>query len=145
MRRAIQRPAEAVRADWSSRPGAQMFANRLRKNLQRLEPWAEREHIDCFRVYDADMPEYAFAIDLYGREARHVHVQEYAAPKTVDQESARERRREVLAVLPEVLSVPLVHVHSRVRKAAEGQPSSTKSARSPASATWCRKGGSSSG
>jgi 23S rRNA (guanine2445-N2)-methyltransferase / 23S rRNA (guanine2069-N7)-methyltransferase len=115
-----QRPAEEVRADWSSRPGAQMFANRLRKNLQRLDPWAEREHIDCFRVYDADMPEYAFAIDLYGREARHVYVQEYAPPKTVNQESARERRREVLAVLPEVLSVPVAQVHSRVRKPQKG-------------------------
>jgi 23S rRNA (guanine2445-N2)-methyltransferase / 23S rRNA (guanine2069-N7)-methyltransferase len=115
-----QRPAEAVRADWSSRPGAQMFANRLRKNLQRLDPWAEREHIDCFRVYDADMPEYAFAIDLYGRGARHVYVQEYAPPKTVDQESARERRREALAVLPEVLGVPISQVHSRVRKPQKG-------------------------
>jgi 23S rRNA (guanine2069-N7)-methyltransferase / 23S rRNA (guanine2445-N2)-methyltransferase len=115
-----QRPAEAVRADWSSRPGAQMFANRLRKNLQRLDPWAEREHIDCFRVYDADMPEYAFAIDLYGRGARHVYVQEYAAPKTVDQESARERRREALAVLPDVLAVPIAQVHSRVRKPQKG-------------------------
>jgi 23S rRNA (guanine2445-N2)-methyltransferase / 23S rRNA (guanine2069-N7)-methyltransferase len=115
-----QRPAEEVRADWSSRPGAQMFANRLRKNLQRLDPWAEREHIDCFRVYDADMPEYAFAIDLYGRGARHVYVQEYAPPKTVNQESARERRREALAVLPEVLSVPPAQVHSRVRKPQKG-------------------------
>jgi 23S rRNA (guanine2445-N2)-methyltransferase / 23S rRNA (guanine2069-N7)-methyltransferase len=115
-----QRPAEEVRADWSSRPGAQMFANRLRKNLLRLDPWAEREHIDCFRVYDADMPEYAFAIDLYGRGARHVYVQEYAAPKTVDQESARERRREALAVLPEVLAVPISQVHSRVRKPQKG-------------------------
>jgi 23S rRNA (guanine2445-N2)-methyltransferase / 23S rRNA (guanine2069-N7)-methyltransferase len=115
-----QRPAEEVRADWSSRPGAQMFANRLRKNLQRLDPWAAREHIDCFRVYDADMPEYAFAIDLYGRESRHVYVQEYAAPKSVNQESARERRREAMAVLPEVLSVGLPHVHTRVRKAQKG-------------------------
>ena len=115
-----QRPAEEVRADWSSRPGAQMFANRLRKNLQRLDPWAEREHIDCYRVYDADMPEYAFAIDLYGRGARHAYVQEYAPPKTVNQESARERRREVLAVLPEVLSVPIAQVHSRVRKPQKG-------------------------
>jgi 23S rRNA (guanine2069-N7)-methyltransferase / 23S rRNA (guanine2445-N2)-methyltransferase len=115
-----QRPAEEVRADWSSRPGAQMFANRLRKNLQRLDPWAEREHIDCYRVYDADMPEYAFAIDLYGREARHVYVQEYAPPKSVDQEGARERRREALAVLPEVLQVPLAQVHSRVRKPQKG-------------------------
>ncbi len=115
-----QRPAEAVRADWSSRSGAQMFANRLRKNLQRLGAWAGREHIDCYRVYDADMPEYAFAIDVYGNEQRHVHVQEYAAPKTVNPESARERRREVLAVLPDVLSVPLAHVHSRVRKPQKG-------------------------
>jgi 23S rRNA (guanine2445-N2)-methyltransferase / 23S rRNA (guanine2069-N7)-methyltransferase len=115
-----QRPAEEVRADWSSRPGAQMFANRLRKNLQRLDPWAEREHIDCFRVYDADMPEYAFAIDVYGRGARHAYVQEYAPPKTVNQESARERRREALAVLPEVLGVPPAQIHSRVRKPQKG-------------------------
>ena len=115
-----QRPAEVVRADWSQRPGAQMFANRLRKNLKTLDAWAEREQIDCFRVYDADMPEYAFAVDLYGRESRHAYVQEYAAPKTVDPESARERRREALAVLPDVLSVPLPHVHSRLRKPQKG-------------------------
>ena len=115
-----QRPAEAVRADWSSRPGAQMFGNRLRKNLQRLDPWAERAGIDCFRVYDADMPEYAFAIDLYGRAARQVYVQEYAAPKSVDQESARERRREVLAAVPEVLELPIGQVHSRVRRPQKG-------------------------
>jgi 23S rRNA (guanine2445-N2)-methyltransferase / 23S rRNA (guanine2069-N7)-methyltransferase len=114
------RPAAEVRADWSSRPGAQMFANRLRKNLKRLAPWAEAEHIDCFRLYDADMPEYAFAIDLYGRELRDVYLQEYAAPKSVDQESARERRREVLAAVPEVLGVPLAQVHSRVRRPQKG-------------------------
>jgi 23S rRNA (guanine2445-N2)-methyltransferase / 23S rRNA (guanine2069-N7)-methyltransferase len=97
-----------------------MFANRVRKNLERLEPWAGKEHIECFRLYDADMPEYAFAIDIYGREPRHVYVQEYAPPKTVDPESARERRREVLTVLPEALSVPLECVHSRVRKTQKG-------------------------
>jgi 23S rRNA (guanine2445-N2)-methyltransferase / 23S rRNA (guanine2069-N7)-methyltransferase len=114
------RPREAVRADWAARAGAQMFANRLRKNLSRLEPWAERERIECFRLYDADMPEYAFAIDLYGREPRHVYVQEYAAPRTVDPESARERRREVLSVIPDVLAVPLTRLHSRLRKPQKG-------------------------
>jgi 23S rRNA (guanine2445-N2)-methyltransferase / 23S rRNA (guanine2069-N7)-methyltransferase len=116
----LQRPAAAVRADWSGRPGAQMFANRLRKNLKVRGAWAESEGIECFRVYDADMPEYAFAVDLYGREARHAYVQEYAPPKTVNQESARERRREVLAVLPEVLGLPPEHVHSRVRQPQRG-------------------------
>jgi 23S rRNA (guanine2445-N2)-methyltransferase / 23S rRNA (guanine2069-N7)-methyltransferase len=115
-----QRLPSVVRSDWSGRPGAQMFANRLRKNFKLLDSWADREHIDCYRVYDADMPEYAFAIDLYGREGRHVYVQEYAPPKTVNQEGARERRREVLAVLPDVLSVPLQNLHSRVRKPQRG-------------------------
>jgi 23S rRNA (guanine2445-N2)-methyltransferase / 23S rRNA (guanine2069-N7)-methyltransferase len=109
-----------TRAKWSARPGAQMFANRLRKNLDRLETWAAKERIECFRLYDADMPEYAFAIDIYGREPRHAYVQEYAPPRTVDQESARERRREVLTVLPEALGVPLENVHSRVRKSQKG-------------------------
>jgi 23S rRNA (guanine2445-N2)-methyltransferase / 23S rRNA (guanine2069-N7)-methyltransferase len=114
------RAPEVARADWSSRPGAQMFANRLRKNLKRLEPWAAREGIECFRLYDADMPEYAFAIDVYGREPRDAYLQEYAAPKSVGEEGARERRREVLAVLPAALGVPLERVHSRVRKPQTG-------------------------
>ena len=97
-----------------------MFANRLRKNLARLDPWAAREHIECYRLYDADMPEYAFAIDLYGREPRHVCLQEYAAPKSVDVQGARERRRDVLAALPQVLQVPLEQIHSRVRKPQKG-------------------------
>ena len=66
------------------------------------------------------MPEYAFAIDLYGVEPRHVYVQEYAPPRSVDSEGARERRREVFAVLPDVLGVPVSRVHSRVRKAQKG-------------------------
>jgi 23S rRNA (guanine2445-N2)-methyltransferase / 23S rRNA (guanine2069-N7)-methyltransferase len=114
------RSPEAARAERSKRPGAQMFANRLRKNLARLEPWADREHIDCYRLYDADMPEYAFAIDLYGREPRHVCLQEYAAPKTVDLQGARERRRDVLAALPQVLQLPLGQIHSRIREPQKG-------------------------
>ena len=132
----VQRPAETVRADWAQRPGAQMFANRLRKNFRQLEPWALREGIDCFRLYDADMPEYAFAIDLYGREPRHVYVQEYAAPRSVGEEGARERRREALAVLPEVLGVPAAQIHSRTRAAQKGSAQYQKRAGSAASAEF---------
>ena len=112
--------AETKLADRVQRPGAQMVANRLRKNLQRFEHWAKRNDIEAFRVYDADMPEYAFAIDVYGRDPRHVYVQEYDAPKTVDQNKARDRRREVLSVLPEVFGVPLQQIHTRVRRLQKG-------------------------
>ena len=51
--------------DLRNTPGAQMFANRLAKNLKKQQPWADRSGISCYRLYDADMPEYAFAIDVY--------------------------------------------------------------------------------
>jgi 23S rRNA (guanine2445-N2)-methyltransferase / 23S rRNA (guanine2069-N7)-methyltransferase len=76
------------------------------------------------------MPEYAFAIDLYGDQPRHVYVQEYAPPKTVDQESARERRREAFAVLPDVLGVPMSQVHSRTRAPKKGDAQYEKQAAS---------------
>jgi 23S rRNA (guanine2445-N2)-methyltransferase / 23S rRNA (guanine2069-N7)-methyltransferase len=125
-----ERPAQEVRADWANRPGAQMFANRLHKNLKRLQPWAERERIDCFRLYDADMPEYAFAVDIYDADQRHVYVQEYAAPKSVSAEGALERRREALAVLPAALEVPAAQVHTRVRKPQKGSEQYRKQQRS---------------
>ena len=102
------------------RPGAAMFGNRLRKNLARLEAWAGREDVSCFRVYDADMPEYAFAIDLYGNDQRWACVQEYAAPATVSQEAARARRDEALAVLPETLGLTADRVVLRVRRRQRG-------------------------
>ncbi len=99
-----------------ARPGAAMFANRLRKNLTRLASWARREDVSCYRLYDADMPEYAFAIDLYGNGVRHACVQEYAAPATVAAEAARARREEALSVLPELLELPVEHIHLKTRR-----------------------------
>jgi 23S rRNA (guanine2445-N2)-methyltransferase / 23S rRNA (guanine2069-N7)-methyltransferase len=99
-----------------SRPGAEMFANRLRKNVTRLQSWAKREDVACYRVYDADMPEYSFAIDIYGNDERWACVQEYAAPPTVSRDAARGRRDEVLSVLPEVLGLPQERIALRVRQ-----------------------------
>ena len=90
-----------------ARPGAQMFANRLKKNMDKLASWARRESVSCYRLYDADMPEYAFAIDLFGADprgegGRWLYVQEYAPPATVDRDRARARREEAISALPEV-------------------------------------------
>jgi 23S rRNA (guanine2445-N2)-methyltransferase / 23S rRNA (guanine2069-N7)-methyltransferase len=114
--------AEAARA----RPGAQMFANRLKKNLDRVAAWARREGVSCFRIYDADMPEYAFAIDLYqsdpaGSAGRWLYVQEYAPPATVDRARARARREEAIAVLPEVTGLPMDAIYWRTRRPQKGK------------------------
>jgi 23S rRNA (guanine2445-N2)-methyltransferase / 23S rRNA (guanine2069-N7)-methyltransferase len=100
-------------------PGAQMFANRLAKNLKRLRGWAQRAGVSCYRLYDADMPEYAFAIDRYQTlEPREdwLYVQEYAAPAEIEREAVRRRRGEVLASLPEVSGVPAERICLRTRR-----------------------------
>jgi 23S rRNA (guanine2445-N2)-methyltransferase / 23S rRNA (guanine2069-N7)-methyltransferase len=100
--------------------GAQMFANRLRKNLRELTRWADREGISCFRLYDADMPEYAAAIDLYRSDRLYVVVQEYAAPKTIDENKARQRLRDLLHAIPSTLSVHRDQVFLKHRQRQQG-------------------------
>lgn len=104
-----------------ARPGAEMFANRLRKNHAALGEWARAEGVACYRVYDADMPEYAFSIDVYAASTaadapRFAYVQEYAPPATIDPAKARARREEAFSVIPETLDVPRERVHVRTRR-----------------------------
>ena len=104
-------------------PGALMFGNRLGKNLKRLGREAGRAGVENYRIYDADMPEYAFAIDRYQAVtdgAVHLHVQEYAAPPEIEEEAVRRRRREVLATLPRVCAVDKAHIHLRERRRQSG-------------------------
>ena len=95
-------PANAPLEQARLSEGGQMFANRLQKNLKTLGKWARREGVDCYRVYDADMPEYALAIDLYHD---WVHVQEYAPPRTIDADKAQARLFDALAAIPQALGV----------------------------------------
>ncbi|HUR58723.1 MAG TPA: bifunctional 23S rRNA (guanine(2069)-N(7))-methyltransferase RlmK/23S rRNA (guanine(2445)-N(2))-methyltransferase RlmL, partial [Opitutaceae bacterium] len=104
-------------------PGSKMFGNRLGKNLKQLKSWAEREQVSCYRVYDADMPEYSFAIDRYaeapskGKEPRvWLYVQEYAAPRTIEPEAVLRRRSEALAALPSVTGLEPARIHLRQRR-----------------------------
>jgi 23S rRNA (guanine2445-N2)-methyltransferase / 23S rRNA (guanine2069-N7)-methyltransferase len=105
-------------AQLREQPGAQMFANRLRKNIKLMQDWARRENVDCYRIYDADMPEYAFAIDQYGdgEGNRWVVVQEYAPPKTIEPKAARQRRNEALAVIPHELAIEPDRLFIRERR-----------------------------
>jgi 23S rRNA (guanine2445-N2)-methyltransferase / 23S rRNA (guanine2069-N7)-methyltransferase len=96
---------------------ALMFKNRLKKNYKHLKKWARKNNINCYRVYDADIPQYAVAIDVYDR---WVHVQEYKAPKTVNKNKAFQRINDVIDVVADVLETTQKHVVLKVRKKQEG-------------------------
>ena len=96
---------------------ALMFANRLKKNYKHLKKWARKNDVSCYRVYDADIPQYAVAIDKY---ENWVHVQEYQAPKTIDKNKAFLRINDVIDVVADILETRQQNVVLKVRKKQAG-------------------------
>lgn len=97
--------------------GAQMLANRLKKNLSHLQKWAKRNQISCYRVYDADLPEYAYAIDLYNDYAV---LQEYAAPAEIAAHKVERRSIDVIQIVPSILGISPAHLVVKQRKQQKG-------------------------
>jgi len=100
--------------------GATMFTNRLTKNLKHLNRWLKREQVHCYRLYDADLPEYAIAVDLYEGEKRWIQVQEYEAPKSIDPSKAKRRLREALGVILDTLEIASEQLFLKVRRQQKG-------------------------
>lgn len=116
--------AEPFLSTWQVQPveieGAQDFANRLQKNMQSLKKWASKEQVYCLRLYDADLPDFNLAVDLYGDK---LHVQEYAPPKQIDPEKAKKRFNLALAAIRAVtgLNRENVFIKTRARQAGKAQ------------------------
>ena len=90
---------------------------------------------ECYRLYDADMPEYALAVDIYGD---WVHVQEYAAPKSIDPAKAQARLFDALAAIPQTLGVAQERVVVKRRERQAGRSSTNGRAARASSSRWAR-------
>lgn len=110
-------------------PASEQFARRLAKIAKARARWTRHEDVSCYRVYDADLPDYAVTIDLFeGSElmptrhgrGRWLSVYEYAAPHDVDATLARERLLDALAIAPVALGVEPQDVFVRVRTKGRG-------------------------
>ncbi|MFC6051525.1 23S rRNA (guanine(2445)-N(2))/(guanine(2069)-N(7))-methyltransferase [Acinetobacter sp. Ac_877] len=103
--------------------GAMEFANRLTKNMQNLKKWAVKEGIYCLRLYDADLPDFNVAVDLYGDR---LHVQEYAPPKIIDPEKAKRRFNLALQAIRSVTGLGRDAIFIKTRARQEGKNQYTK-------------------
>ena len=123
----LNAPAESP--DHAPKPlsaGAQAVANRIGKTLRHLRKRLQREGISCWRAYDADLPEYSAAIDVYTRCADSgepqvwLHIQEYAPPREIPEEVARDRLRELVRAAGQALEVPRERIALKTRYKAKG-------------------------
>ncbi|MDC9603467.1 bifunctional 23S rRNA (guanine(2069)-N(7))-methyltransferase RlmK/23S rRNA (guanine(2445)-N(2))-methyltransferase RlmL [Xenorhabdus griffiniae] len=97
---------------------AEDYANRLRKNEKKISKWAKQQGIDCYRLYDADLPEYNVAVDRY---ADKIVVQEYAPPKSVDANKARQRLFDVISATMNVLNLSSNQLILKTRQRQKGK------------------------
>ncbi len=107
---------------WSTKKNVELkegidFVNRLRKNYKKIGSWTKKNNINCFRLYDRDLPEYNVAIDIYNK---WILVQEYQPPATVDSELAKKRLSLVLSGVREFFQVGRDRVFLKQRKRQRG-------------------------
>lgn len=115
--RAIKRREERLAQPLSE--GAQMAYNRLKKNLNELKPLMDEQGVTCYRIYDADMPEYSAAIDMY--EGKWINLQEYAPPATIDKEAAERRLNELVIATERATGIDIENIYIKQRKEQKGK------------------------
>ena len=93
------------------------FRNRIEKNVKQLRKWQNKDSIEAFRIYDADIPEFAIAVDKYGD---WLHVQEYAAPKSIPEQKAQQRLFYAIDALSEIFNIPVKHIAVKRRERQKG-------------------------
>ena len=94
------------------------LANRLKKNFQKLEKWASKEGVGAWRLYDADLPEYNAAVDVYDD---CVVIQEYAAPKDIPEAVAKDRLWFLIDTLAQELPFQAENMTLKVRQRQSGK------------------------
>ncbi len=103
---------------------SQMVANRIKKNLSRLKKWVKKENITCYRVYDADIPEYAVAVDIYND---HINIQEYKAPNNIPEKKTQKRLSDAILGVQSALGIKNDKIHIKTRQKQSGQNQYEKS------------------
>lgn len=114
---AVENAVEFDRTSSVSSEVAVDFANRLQKNIKKIEKWAKQQGLDAYRLYDADLPEYNLAVDRY---ADHIVVQEYAAPKNIDENKARQRLLDAVNATLQVTGIETNKLILKVRQKQKG-------------------------
>lgn len=95
--------------------GSAQFAARLRKAGKERARWARKAGVTCYRVYDADLPDFAVTVDCYEDVDGHRYavIEERRRPGSIDELRAGRRFADALALASAILDVPAGNVLAR--------------------------------
>jgi len=90
-----------------------MFRNRLTKVFRHIGRQAKRLHVSCYRVYDHDLPEFPFCIEIYEDK---LYVAEYKRHHGLTEEQYDDRVKKSVEVMSEVFHVAPGDIFLKQRK-----------------------------
>lgn len=93
------------------------FINRLGKNLKHQLKWAKRQNLEAWRIYDKDIPQFPFAIDVYGE---HIHLQEYDTGWLMHPDDYQQWLDDVCQAVQFVTGLPKQNIHLKQRARQKG-------------------------
>ena len=93
------------------------FANRLGKNIKHLMKWAKRNGIEAWRIYDRDIPQFPFAVDVYGSQ---IHLQEYDTGWLMQPEEYEAWLAEIIEAIVFVTGFSSDDIHLKRRERQKG-------------------------
>jgi 23S rRNA (cytosine1962-C5)-methyltransferase len=96
----------------------QMFRNRLTKVYRHLNKQAKRLGISCWRVYDHDLPEFPFCIEIYGE---CLYVAEYKRRHGMTEDEHDVWMEGCIGVICELLEFQRAKVYLKLRQRKPGR------------------------
>lgn len=95
-----------------------MFRNRLDKVFRHLSKQAKRQSIACYRIYDHDLPEFPFIIEVYENK---LYVSEYKRRHHLSDEEHEQWLEQCLIVMSEVLGISKENIYLKLRQRKTGR------------------------
>ena len=95
-----------------------MFRNRLSKVWRHINKLAKRQGVSCYRVYDHDLPEFPFCIELYEDK---VYLAEYQRRHGMTDDEHKAWLETCVPVISAVLEVPDEQIYFRERRRKAGR------------------------
>ena len=95
-----------------------MFRNRLTKVYRHIGKQARRQGISCYRIYDHDLPEFAFCIEKYGDK---LYLAEYKRKFEMAEVEHEAWLEACIVLICEVLEMPVDNVYIKERKRKPGR------------------------
>lgn len=93
--------------------------NRLQKNLKKLKPYLSKNKISSYRLYNKDIPEYPYLIDIYGDHA--VIYEQGKRLNDEDQVKREKHQNDIAEALVDIFSFQDNNLHFKIREKQKGK------------------------